>query len=134
MQQSWNVAAGASAKGSLDCVTAWYTDFRKDLPKIDVPTLVIHGDADRIVPIAASGELTAKAVKGARKVVIQGGPHGHDLDPRRPGEQGAPGVSEVGRNERERPAETSSAGRAPRIRISAPRFGQSDLALTCTAQ
>jgi non-heme chloroperoxidase len=76
VQQSWNVAAGASAKGSLDCVTAWYTDFRKDLPKIDVPTLVIHGDADRIVPLAASGELTAKAVKGARKVVIQGGPHG----------------------------------------------------------
>ena len=76
VQQSWNVAAGASAKGSLDCVTAWYTDFRKDLPKIDVPTLVIHGDADRIVPIAASGELTAKAVKDARKVVIQGGPHG----------------------------------------------------------
>jgi non-heme chloroperoxidase len=76
VQQSWNVAAGASAKGSLDCVTAWYTDFRKDLPKIDVPTLVIHGAADRIVPIAASGELTAKAVKGARKVVIQGGPHG----------------------------------------------------------
>ena len=41
-----------------------------------MPTLVIHGDADRIVPIAASGELTAKAVKGAPKVVIQGGPHG----------------------------------------------------------
>jgi non-heme chloroperoxidase len=76
VRQSWNVAVGASAKGSLDCVTAWYTDFRKDLPKIDVQTLVIHGDADRIVPIAASGELTAKAVKGARKVVIQGGPHG----------------------------------------------------------
>jgi non-heme chloroperoxidase len=76
VQQSWNVAAGASAKGSLDCVTAWYTDFRKDLPKIDVPTLVIHGDADRIIPIAASGELTAKAVKGARRVVIQDGPHG----------------------------------------------------------
>ena len=76
VRQSWNVAVGASAKGSLDCVTAWYTDFRKDLPKIDVPTLVIHGDADRIVPIAASGELTAKAVKGARKVVLQGGPHG----------------------------------------------------------
>ena len=76
VQQGWNVAAGASAKGSLDCVTAWYTDFRKDLPKVDVPTLVIHGDADRIVPITASGELTAKAVRGARKVVIQGGPHG----------------------------------------------------------
>ena len=76
VQQSWIVAAGASPKGLLDCVTAWYTDFRKDLPKIDVPSLVIHGDADRIVPIAASGELTAKAVKGARKVVIEGGPHG----------------------------------------------------------
>jgi non-heme chloroperoxidase len=76
VQQSWNVAAGASPKGSLDCVTAWYTDFRKDLSKIDVPTLVIHGDADRILPIAATGDLTAKAVKGARKVVIAGGPHG----------------------------------------------------------
>jgi non-heme chloroperoxidase len=76
VQQSWNVAAGASPKGSLDCVTAWYTDFRKDLSKIDVPTLVIHGDADRILPIAATGELTAKAVRGARKVVIEGGPHG----------------------------------------------------------
>jgi len=76
VQQSWNVAAGASAKGSLDCVTAWYTDFRKDLPKIDVPTLIVHGDADRIVPITASAEPLAKTVKGARKVVIQGGPHG----------------------------------------------------------
>jgi non-heme chloroperoxidase len=76
VQQSWNVAAGASAKGSLDCVTAWYTDFRKDVPKIDVPTLIVHGDADRIVPITASAEPLAKAVKGARKVVIQGGPHG----------------------------------------------------------
>jgi non-heme chloroperoxidase len=76
VQQSWNVAAAASAKGSLDCVTAWYTDFRKDLPKIDVPTLIVHGDADRILPITATAEPLAKAVKGARKVVIQGGPHG----------------------------------------------------------
>ncbi len=76
VQQSWNVAVGASAKGSLDCVTAWYTDFRKDIPKIDVPTLIVHGDADRIVPITASAEPLAKMVKGARKVVIEGGPHG----------------------------------------------------------
>jgi non-heme chloroperoxidase len=76
VQQSWNVAAAASAKGSLDCVTAWYTDFRKDLPKIDVPTLIVHGDADRILPITATAEPLAKAVKSARKVVIQGGPHG----------------------------------------------------------
>jgi non-heme chloroperoxidase len=73
---SWNVAVGASAKGTLDCVTAWYTDFRKDLPRVDVPTLVIHGDADRIVPIEVSGIPTHKAVKGSRLVTVNGGPHG----------------------------------------------------------
>jgi non-heme chloroperoxidase len=73
---SWNVAVGASAKGTLDCVTAWYTDFRKDLPRVDVPTLVIHGDADRIVPIEVSGIPTHKAVKDSRLVTVNGGPHG----------------------------------------------------------
>jgi non-heme chloroperoxidase len=73
---SWNVAVGASPKGTLDCVSAWYTDFRKDLPKVDVPALVIHGDADRIVPLDASGRRTHEFVKGSRLVVVQGGPHG----------------------------------------------------------
>jgi non-heme chloroperoxidase len=73
---SWNVAVGASAKGTLDCVTAWYTDFRKDLPRVDVPTLVIHGDADRIVPIEVSGIPTQKAIKGSRLVTLKGAPHG----------------------------------------------------------
>ncbi len=73
---SWNVAVGASAKGTLDCVTAWYTDFRKDLPKVDVPALVIHGDSDRIVPIEASGRRTQEQVKGSRLVVVEGAPHG----------------------------------------------------------
>jgi non-heme chloroperoxidase len=76
VQYSWNVGAGASAKGSLDCVSAWYTDFRKDLPRIDVPTLVIHGDADRILPIATTGKRTQELVKGSRLVVVEGGPHG----------------------------------------------------------
>jgi len=73
---SWNVAVGASPKGTLDCVTAWYSDFRKDLPKVDVPALVIHGDADRIVPIDASGRRTHELVKGSKLVVVQGAPHG----------------------------------------------------------
>ncbi|MGH7516485.1 MAG: alpha/beta fold hydrolase [Gemmatimonadales bacterium] len=73
---SWNVAAGASPKGTLDCVTAWYTDFRKDLAKVDVPALVIHGDADRILPIEATGRRTNELVKGSRLVVVEGGPHG----------------------------------------------------------
>ena len=76
VQYSWNVAAAASAKGTLDCVPAWGTDFRKDLPRITVPALVIHGDADRILPITATGIRTQKAVKGARLVVVEGGPHG----------------------------------------------------------
>jgi non-heme chloroperoxidase len=76
VQLSWNVAAGASPKGTLDCVSAWYTDFRKDLPRIDVPTLVIHGDSDRILPIAATGTRTHEAIKGSRLVIVEGGPHG----------------------------------------------------------
>ena len=76
VQYSWNVAVGASAKGTLDCVTAWGTDFRDDLARIKVPTLVIHGDADRILPIAATAIRTHKAVKGARLAVVKGGPHG----------------------------------------------------------
>jgi non-heme chloroperoxidase len=73
---SWNVAVSASPKGTLDCVTAWYTDFRQDLPRVDVPTLVIHGDADRIVPIEVSGIPTQQAIKGSRLVAVKGAPHG----------------------------------------------------------
>jgi len=64
VQASWNVAVGSSPTASLACVHTWYTDFRKDLPRIDVPTLVMHGDADRILPIAASGARTASRVRG----------------------------------------------------------------------
>jgi len=75
MQASWNVAAGASATASLVCVPTWHEDFRKDVNKIDVPTLVIQGDADRIVPINASGLRTAKLIKGARLAAVKDGPH-----------------------------------------------------------
>jgi non-heme chloroperoxidase len=71
---SWNVAASASATASLACVSTWYEDFRKDVERIDVPTLVIHGDSDRIVPFAAAGKRTAQLVKG-QLVVIKDGPH-----------------------------------------------------------
>ena len=72
---SWNLAAGASAIASLACVPTWHEDFRDNLARVDVPALVIHGDADRIVPLAASGARTAKLVKGARLVVVNEGPH-----------------------------------------------------------
>jgi non-heme chloroperoxidase len=75
IQASWNVAAGASAIASLACVAAWHEDFRGELGRIDVPTLVIQGDADRILPIAATGRRTATLIKGARYVVVKDGPH-----------------------------------------------------------
>jgi non-heme chloroperoxidase len=75
IQASWNVAAGSSATGSLACVAAWHEDFREDLARIDVPTLVIQGDADRILPITATGLRTAKLIKGARQVIVKDGPH-----------------------------------------------------------
>jgi pimeloyl-ACP methyl ester carboxylesterase len=76
VRDSWNVAAGASPIGTLECVTAWYTDFRQDLRRIDVPTLIIHGDSDRILPIEVTGKATQAAIKGSRLVTVKGGPHG----------------------------------------------------------
>jgi non-heme chloroperoxidase len=72
---SWNLAASASATASLACVSTWHEDFRKDVAKVDVPTLVMHGDADRIVPLSAAGARTAKMINGARLVVVKEGPH-----------------------------------------------------------
>ena len=76
VQLSWNIGAGASPTGTLDCVSAWLSDFRNDLKKIDVPTLVIHGDSDRILPLSATGKRTAELVKGSKLVIVEGGPHG----------------------------------------------------------
>src|SRR6202023_2235710 len=75
VQAGWNLAASASATASLACVPTWHEDFRKDVARIDVPTLVIHGDADRILPITAAGQRTAKLIQGARLLVVKDGPH-----------------------------------------------------------
>ena len=76
VRHSWNIAAGASPKGTLDCVAAWGTDFRKDLSRVTVPTVVLHGDADRILPLSATASRTHEMVKGSRLVVVKDGPHG----------------------------------------------------------
>jgi non-heme chloroperoxidase len=75
VQASWNIAASASATASFACVPTWHEDFREDLARVDVPTLVIQGDADRILPITATGLLTAKLIKGARQLIVKDGPH-----------------------------------------------------------
>ncbi|MGH9715457.1 MAG: alpha/beta fold hydrolase [Candidatus Acidiferrales bacterium] len=75
LQASWNLAASASATASVACVPTWHEDFRADVAKIDVPTLVIHGVADRIVPIDAAGRRTAEMIPGARLHEVKDGPH-----------------------------------------------------------
>ncbi len=75
VEACWQVASACSPVAALACVPTWYTDFRKDVEKIDVPTLIMHGDADRIVPIASSAALMAKRIPDARFVQIKDGPH-----------------------------------------------------------
>ena len=76
LEDNWNVAAAASAIGTLQCVDAWVEDFRKDIPKNTVPTLIIHGDADRILPADATSRRQAKMIKHVKFAEIAGGPHG----------------------------------------------------------
>ena len=71
------MAMQASPEATLVCIASFgRTDFRADLEKITIPTLVIHGDQDAIVPFVVSGERTARDVKGAELHVVEGGPHG----------------------------------------------------------
>lgn len=71
------LAMHASSRATLACAKAFsQTDFRADLKVISVPTLVIHGDSDKTVPIEASGTRTAQAISGAKSVVYSGAPHG----------------------------------------------------------
>ncbi|HEX8772572.1 MAG TPA: alpha/beta hydrolase [Pyrinomonadaceae bacterium] len=73
----WQQGVLAGHKAVFDCIKAFSeTDFTEDLKKIDVPTLILHGDDDQIVPFAASAPLSAKLVKGAKLKVIPGAPHG----------------------------------------------------------
>ncbi len=74
-QASFTVAVGASAYATYACVDTWLTDFRGDLPKITVPTLVVHGTADRILPFSATAARLPGLIKDVRLVKVEGGPH-----------------------------------------------------------
>ncbi|WP_194905243.1 alpha/beta fold hydrolase [Catenulispora rubra] len=76
VQDSWNTAVSASPTGTIACVATWTTDFRADLPKIDIPVLVLHGTADRILPVEATGPRTHEQIKGSEYVPIEGADHG----------------------------------------------------------
>ncbi|WP_281251827.1 alpha/beta fold hydrolase [Geodermatophilus pulveris] len=76
-QYALRIAESASPKGTLDCITAFgRTDFRGDVARVTVPTLVVHGDSDAIVPLEVSGRRSHELIPGSELVVIEGGPHG----------------------------------------------------------
>ena len=76
IQANWTVAIGASPIATLDCVGAWIEDFRNDIARNDLPTLMIHGDDDRILPAEVTSRRQAKMIKGVRYIEIKGGSHG----------------------------------------------------------
>jgi len=73
---NWSVAIGASPIGTVACVDAWIEDFRKDIPRNDLPTMIIHGDDDRILPAEATARRQAKMIKNVRYVELKGASHG----------------------------------------------------------
>jgi non-heme chloroperoxidase len=74
-QASWNLAVTASATAAVACIGTWQTDFRDDLPKIDVPVLVIQGDADQVLPLDKTGKRLPALIKEVQLTVVEGGPH-----------------------------------------------------------
>ena len=76
LEDNWNVAVGASPIGTVACVDCWIEDFRKNIPKNTVPTLILHGDADNILPPDASSRRQARMIKNVKYVELPGGPHG----------------------------------------------------------
>jgi non-heme chloroperoxidase len=74
-QANWNIAVSSSATATVACIPTWLTDFRADLPKIDVPMLVIQGDDDRVLPFPKTGQRLPGMIRDLQMVVIEGGPH-----------------------------------------------------------
>jgi non-heme chloroperoxidase len=76
IQANWTVAIGASPIATVACVDAWIEDFRKDIPRNDLPTMIIHGDDDRILPADVTSRRQVKMIKNVRLIEIKGGSHG----------------------------------------------------------
>jgi non-heme chloroperoxidase len=123
----WRQGMMCGVKAAYDCITAFSeTDFTEDLKRIDVPTLIMHGDDDQIVPIGASAMLSSKLVRHAQLKGLQGlaARHGHDAprrDQRRPPGvpqgltpwDGRPALRGVARRQRQPACRGGSRGGAP---------------------
>lgn len=80
LHYDWSIASHASPRATIQAAKAWAeTDFRSELKNVDVPTLIVHGDADHIVPKATSADLAAKGIENNTYETIAGGPHGLNL-------------------------------------------------------
>ncbi len=75
-QACWNIAVSAAPIAAVACIPTWETDFRADLPKIDIPMLVIQGDDDRVLPFPKTGQRLPGLLKDMQLVTIDQGPHG----------------------------------------------------------
>jgi non-heme chloroperoxidase len=76
IEANWTVAIGASPIATVACVDAWIEDFRKDISRNNLPTVIIHGDDDRILPADATSRRQAKMIKDVKFIEIKGGSHG----------------------------------------------------------
>jgi non-heme chloroperoxidase len=76
IEANWAVAIGASPIGTVACVKAWIEDFRKDIARNDLPTMIIHGDDDRILPADVTSRRQVKLIKDVKFIEIKGGSHG----------------------------------------------------------
>jgi non-heme chloroperoxidase len=76
VRANWNLAVSASAWATTACPPTWLTDFRDDLPRIDIPVLIIQGDADQVLPFPATGKRLGDAINGSKLVVLKDAPHG----------------------------------------------------------
>ncbi|GAC1436825.1 MAG: bromoperoxidase [Ktedonobacteraceae bacterium] len=76
VRANWHLGVSASPIGTAACVPTWLTDFRKDIPRITVPSLIIQGDDDRILPLTVTGQRLHQALKGSQLLVLKGGSHG----------------------------------------------------------
>lgn len=77
LHYDWSIASHASPRATIETAKAWmHTDFRTELPNVDKPTLIIHGDADQTVPIETSADQAARGILNNRYEIIKGAPHG----------------------------------------------------------
>src|SRR6202047_1811065 len=76
IQANWTVAIGASPVATVACVDAWIEDFREDISRNDLPTMIIHGDDDRILPADVTSRRQAQLIKGVKSIEIKSGSHG----------------------------------------------------------